>query len=104
FYCYVDHLDLHSFPTRRSSDLKHERPFEPRRVRIVKFLVHRGNCYLVRDARVDLDIIHLHWREHVRARRTHWPRWPGRNWPRRKDRKSTRLNSSHVAISYAVFC
>src|SRR5690625_6716733 len=25
-------------------------------------------------------------------------RWPGR------DRKSTRLNSSHVAISYAVFC
>src|SRR5207253_11180577 len=26
-----------------------------------------------------------------------------RNGPR-KDRKSTRLNSSHVAISYAVFC
>src|SRR5437870_13564112 len=24
--------------------------------------------------------------------------------PLRKDRKSTRLNSSHVAISYAVFC
>src|SRR5437870_10998744 len=24
--------------------------------------------------------------------------------PRGKDRKSTRLNSSHVAISYAVFC
>src|SRR5208283_5977779 len=27
-------------------------------------------------------------------------RWPGR--PR--DRKSTRLNSSHITISYAVFC
>src|SRR5439155_15551944 len=30
-----------------------------------------------------------------------------RSWARRKrrrDRKSTRLNSSHVAISYAVFC
>src|SRR5690349_22673721 len=29
------------------------------------------------------------------------------NWPvqaRRLDRKSTRLNSSHVEISYAVFC
>src|SRR5690625_6974051 len=30
------------------------------------------------------------------------------NWPHEplidKDRKSTRLNSSHVAISYAVFC
>src|SRR5690606_40017557 len=24
--------------------------------------------------------------------------------PRRRDRKSTRLNSSHVKISYAVFC
>src|SRR3712207_9190700 len=25
-------------------------------------------------------------------------------WPTRKDRKSTRLNSSHANISYAVFC
>src|SRR5437773_4769219 len=25
-------------------------------------------------------------------------------WPERKDRKSTRLNSSHITISYAVFC
>src|SRR5207253_11109721 len=25
-------------------------------------------------------------------------------YPNEKDRKSTRLNSSHVAISYAVFC
>src|SRR5215510_15815654 len=35
-------------------------------------------------------------------------RWAAR-WPRRRpyatpDRKSTRLNSSHVANSYAVFC
>src|SRR5438874_5298824 len=29
------------------------------------------------------------------------PTWLGR---RRRDRKSTRLNSSHVEISYAVFC
>src|SRR5437870_10783914 len=28
----------------------------------------------------------------------------GRHARRRRDRKSTRLNSSHVAISYAVFC
>src|SRR5690606_41842309 len=26
------------------------------------------------------------------------------HWPDRQDRKSTRLNSSHVKISYAVFC
>ena len=29
----------------------------------------------------------------------HWPAWL-----KLIDRKSTRLNSSHVAISYAVFC
>src|SRR5699024_12085999 len=28
----------------------------------------------------------------------------GRAWKRIRDRKSTRLNSSHVSISYAVFC
>src|SRR5690349_23694981 len=43
-----------------------------------------------------------------------WARWSGRRgcgrraWRRRggrcRDRKSTRLNSSHVEISYAVFC
>src|SRR5439155_25455732 len=31
-------------------------------------------------------------------------RGPGRAVESRSDRKSTRLNSSHVAISYAVFC
>src|SRR5439155_21148171 len=31
--------------------------------------------------------------------------WSGRSTsPRSRDRKSTRLNSSHVAISYVVFC
>src|SRR5437762_7835665 len=35
-------------------------------------------------------------RPHVRARLT--------GWPSRADRKSTRLNSSHRCISYAVFC
>src|SRR5256885_12114835 len=29
---------------------------------------------------------------------------PGRARPARRDRKSTRLNSSHLVISYAVFC
>src|SRR5256885_6815582 len=32
--------------------------------------------------------------------------WPSRTWAARpaRDRKSTRLNSSHLVISYAVFC
>src|SRR3989442_11886685 len=41
------------------------------------------------------------------AARRLW-RWRARGrgacWPRSQDRKSTRLNSSHVRISYAVFC
>src|SRR3712207_7879580 len=37
------------------------------------------------------------------------PIWVAGEWPRyrapfRRDRKSTRLNSSHANISYAVFC
>src|SRR5438067_5911153 len=32
------------------------------------------------------------------------PGRPGSGWRRSRDRKSTRLNSSHVSISYAVFC
>src|SRR3989442_2087785 len=43
----------------------------------------------------------------------HWPAWLGTDfrsaiqaaqWMLKPDRKSTRLNSSHVRISYAVFC
>src|SRR5256885_12699602 len=33
-----------------------------------------------------------------------WAARAGGRTPRRKDRKSTRLNSSHLVISYAVFC
>src|SRR5256885_11309837 len=32
-----------------------------------------------------------------------WASWPAAN-PTAVDRKSTRLNSSHLVISYAVFC
>src|SRR2546422_1150893 len=42
------------------------------------------------------------------ARRSSQTRWPRRRWasscPWQPDRKSTRLNSSHGYISYAVFC
>src|SRR5207253_11252436 len=81
FSYHRDHLDLHSFPTRRSSDLL-RRAKPGRRDR------ERG--YGARAPRHDLRGDH----------------GPPRETPRRvrRDRKSTRLNSSHVAISYAVFC
>src|SRR5205807_10019385 len=36
--------------------------------------------------------------------RAPWRRWRGAGHARGEDRKSTRLNSSHLVISYAVFC
>src|SRR6266576_5000555 len=67
FYLFGDHRDLHSFPTRRSSDLA--------RVEVAgEDEVERPGPYAVDHAREVAD------------------------------RKSTRLNSSHVEISYAVCC
>src|SRR5437660_5099317 len=77
FSCHADHPHLHSFPTRRSSDL-HRR----RRGRQVEGLPGRG--------------------EGGHRAFLHGP--AEREGAFLTDRKSTRLNSSHVAISYAVFC
>src|SRR5437660_12100150 len=68
FYCYGAPRDLHSFPTRRSSDLA------------------------------------LHYRQITRPVIRNPPIGDRAAGIDRLDRKSTRLNSSHVAISYAVFC
>src|SRR5207253_10853637 len=48
--------------------------------------------------RDDVDVLRLAVQA---AAREHLPEHDGRA---EEDRKSTRLNSSHVAISYAVFC
>src|SRR5207244_11770653 len=81
----LHHPLLHSFPTRRSSDLPY-------------LLWWRWRAVAPR------------WRSHAPAPRHASrgpPAAPGR-WhlnPRSPpDRKSTRLNSSHQIISYAVFC
>src|SRR5690348_17530663 len=74
FRCYRPHRDLHSFPTRRSSDLT-----------------------AARDARVDTLVPLITWND---LRYSLAPN----NTSLARDRKSTRLNSSHPSISYAVFC
>src|SRR5204863_9465780 len=66
---------LHSFPTRRSSDLAHPHSDCTRTVA----LVHNG---IIENA----DVLRKRLEQDG------------------QDRKSTRLNSSHVEISYAVFC
>src|SRR5437764_8733028 len=87
YLCFGDHRDLHSFPTRRSSDLLTT-------AEAANLVVHGSktgdataypyNADAKGFALVDLT---LHWVSE-----------------RGPDRKSTRLNSSHRCISYAVFC
>src|SRR5690625_6590864 len=73
FQCFGPHRHLHSFPTRRSSDLPGAWEHDPAAADLMIFTVEK---YAPLARKHGLD----------------------------PDRKSTRLNSSHVAISYAVFC
>src|SRR5690606_42158418 len=91
---------LHSFPTRRSSDL-----FHPFALRLRTWGQEHGPSQIA--LRIGPDDRGIHRRKAVAK---------GRNDPSAYthqageynllivDRKSTRLNSSHVKISYAVFC
>src|SRR5690625_7763706 len=83
------HRDLHSFPTRRSSDL-------------VVLLGALGHHHGERGRGDDVGIAELTRRGGVGVRRVGGAGGGGHLGD--LDRKSTRLNSSHVAISYAVFC
>src|SRR5204862_8104139 len=84
----ASHSFLPSFPTRRSSDL----------------------ARLGIRARVSANLapLHRHGLPHGGARdagfRAVCLGSRGTQHRERQDRKSTRLNSSHVEISYAVFC
>src|SRR5205814_10140100 len=90
FYSSRAHRDLHSFPTRRSSDLgRGEHPLGPggERGRHVQ-IGRRVAGALSGQGRSERER-HRRLLSHRRAV---------------GDRKSTRLNSSHLGISYAVFC
>src|SRR5690606_41633024 len=92
-------LHLPPFPTRRSSDLAQEPDavLEPRREHL------RRNR--ARTAQTRGRAPRLRPRVALRAARHEAPQVPEEHpLSRRRDRKSTRLNSSHVKISYAVFC
>src|SRR5206468_12529360 len=90
FYRYGHHRDLHSFPTRRSSDL---------------LAVERLSLARVDSPRARRGPV-ARRRAAPRSERAASRRRPRRRLRPRalRDRKSTRLNSSHDQISYAVFC
>src|SRR5439155_26048668 len=85
YHSYAHHRHLPSFPTRRSSDL----------------YPNKLTCGTSHDGTIDSRGGACNCGGGRRLARQR-----GRSLARqaRRDRKSTRLNSSHVAISYAVFC
>src|SRR5690606_39458264 len=86
---YCDTRDLPSFPTRRSSDLTRETTAQPFQA-ATTLSSRAGRGRWARAAR--------------RRSRTPANQAASSGSASRRDRKSTRLNSSHVKISYAVFC
>src|SRR5438105_13454244 len=102
FYCYDHHQDLHSFPTRRSSDLISVKALQTlARHSDPKLTLNVYSHLSVFDTAAALDALPDLTRpdpvpEAVRKTGTDSAATP--------DRKSTRLNSSHEWISYAVFC
>src|SRR5207245_3089463 len=89
-----------SFPTRRSSDL--EGSLDPVLGKGVRLRVGRGSS---RENFDRADKVHVRIFVGVVRRGSELKRWSGdRLRAEGVDRKSTRLNSSHGSISYAVFC
>src|SRR5690606_39719357 len=88
--CSRPHRHLHSFPTRRSSDLPLLKHVDGMAHGVTIDAKPLGQLVLARQALSDLVAAADLALELVGNLAV--------------DRKSTRLNSSHVKISYAVFC
>src|SRR5690606_40103407 len=84
FYCYCALRSRHSFPTRRSSDLAFD---------VIWRKLHAMLATLLSPNLMPIVIAAAAFLVYAILRPE-----------QASDRKSTRLNSSHVKISYAVFC
>src|SRR5207249_10782368 len=94
------HRDLHSFPTRRSSDLLAKK--------LGWKFIDLDEEIERRERRTVADIFRENGEAHFRQLERHFLKQvcslKQSVIALGGDRKSTRLNSSHVSISYAVFC
>src|SRR5207248_9258666 len=93
---------LHSFPTRRSSDLGEGKKRDAREAAGILDLAHEQQAKFLRGG-VNRKRRRDEVNPKAEIRRTSEVRRPRLRRPK-EDRKSTRLNSSHRTISYAVFC
>src|SRR5207245_10648957 len=88
----LPHHSLHSFPTRRSSDLFIRRDLFRYRSQRRPDCHPSGGLFVLTFFSLGI-VLELSYLNHKpKELRTH------------ADRRSTRLNSSHGSISYAVFC
>src|SRR6266487_18199 len=91
----------------RLPGLRTQRLAGPETVRVYVRSLRRDHESLYRSARaLALHVVHAGLRRPRRVSHGPGPSGPdrGAGRPGRGDRKSTRLNSSHPSISYAVFC
>src|SRR5690606_42095699 len=99
---YVIHSNLHSFPTRRSSDLPATNSYiaNDGEARVVLGAGYNGGNFKYRPIRASSFPTGSlsEYKQDIKV-------WEGNALDIiNRDRNSTRLNSSHVKISYAVFC
>src|SRR5207249_9767380 len=103
FLSYAYHRNLTSFPTRRSSDL------------YLDTVNSKGNGSNIANENYARELLELftygvdngYDQNDITVMSRTWTGWSVNivDYTNEfKDRKSTRLNSSHVSISYAVFC
>src|SRR5205807_3307443 len=95
FDCRLYHPDLHSFPTRRSSDLYRYGMMLEDQPTPEDNILHANGLKVYVDGK-SIPLIQGSEIDYVDT-------LMGAGFTV-KDRKSTRLNSSHLVISYAVFC
>src|SRR5699024_12179941 len=98
YHTVVLHLLLSSFPTRRSSDLFQPSAQRARCPNISKYWL----CFRLFPSAAKLYAMLTPWIGICGTPRIRSGGVTSRT--SRTDRKSTRLNSSHVSNSYAVFC
>src|SRR5699024_12853518 len=99
--CECQHSLRYALPTRRSSDLVKLDILQEEEKGIHKIGTTKkgiGPAYMDKAARIGIRVADLLDKEVFKEKLKQNLK------EKNRDRKSTRLNSSHVSISYAVFC
>src|SRR5690606_40652584 len=100
-HCTSCHRPSHSFPTRRSSDLSWIIPSAEHTINIAQMFYEMSLLAIPRK-KIHPDVLSGESHSEMLDLLDQYSLTEDEG--KELDRKSTRLNSSHVKISYAVFC